>query len=135
MNMNFNQIIEQAENRLLSLGYLSKHCYEDQLDCVINGIAFAIYGSDEDETFGYGCIFEPASGKYADGFLEELQARFKGKYAPFQNLLMCDEGFIHLEGECEIYTDRLIDDIVNVLVAENGIASAIKSKSYKWEEN
>ena len=97
MNMNSNKIIEHAENRLLSLGYFPKHIYEDQLDCIINGIAFAIYGNNDGETFGFGCIFEPAADKYAESFLEELKARFGDKYAPFQNLLMCEDGFLHLE--------------------------------------
>ena len=135
MNLSLNKIIEYAENRLLSLGYFPKHIYEDQLDCIINGIAFAIYGSDDGETFGFGCIFEPAADKYAEGFLEELKARFDGKYAPFQNLLMCEDGFLHLEAENNEYTDSLIDAIVNSLLDTDGVASAIKAESYVWEEN
>ena len=134
MNMNSNKIIEHAENRLLSLGYFPKHIYEDQLDCIINGIAFAIYGSNDGETFGFGCIFEPAADKYAESFLEELKARFGDKYAPFQNLLMCEDGFLHLEAENSDYTDSLIDAIVNSLLDTDGVASAIKAESYVWED-
>ena len=135
MNMNFNQIMEHAEKKLLSLGYSPKHCYEDQLDCIINGIAFAIYGSDDGETFGFGCIFEPAADKYAEGFLEELEARFDGQYGPFRNLLMCEDGFLHLEAELDEYTAPLIDEIVNNLLDPVGVASIIKAESYLWEEN
>ena len=134
MNLSLNKIIEYAENRLLSLGYFPKHIYEDQLDCIINGIAFAIYGSDDGETFGFGCVFEPAADKYAEGFLEELKARFDGKYAPFQNLLMCEDGLLHLEAEIDEYTDLLIDEIVNALLDPEGVASAIKKKSYVWAD-
>lgn len=133
--MNFNKVMEKAEQRLNSLGYSPKHNYDDQLDCIINGISFAIYGSDDGKTFGFGCIFEPATDKYADGFFEELQVNFEGKYAPFQNLLMSDDGFIHLVGESDIYNDSLIDDVVRALSAEEYVANVIKAKSYVWEEN
>jgi hypothetical protein len=133
--MNFNKVMEQAEQRLSSLGYSPKHNYDDQLDCIINGISFAIYGSDDGKTFGFGCIFEPATDKYADSFFEQLQVNFEGKYAPFQNLQMSDDGFIHLEGESDIYNDSLIDDVVRALSAEEYVANVIKAKSYVWEEN
>jgi hypothetical protein len=133
--MNFNKVMEKAEQRLNSLGYSPKHNYDDQLDCIINGISFAIYGSDDGKTFDFGCIFEPATDKYADGFFEELQVNFEGKYAPFQNLQMSDDGFIHLEGESDIYNDSLIDDVVRALSAEEYVANVIKAKSYVWEEN
>lgn len=132
--MNFNKVMEKAEQRLSSLGYSPKHNYDDQLDCIINGISFAIYGSDDGKTFGFGCIFEPATDKYAESFLEELKARFDGKYAPFQNLLMCEDGFLHLEAENNEYTDSLIDAIVNSLLDTDGVASAIKAESYVWED-
>ena len=134
MNLSLNKIIEYAENRLLSLGYFPKRIYDNQLNCIINGISFAIYGSDDGETFGFGCIFEPAADKYAEGFLEELKARFDGKYAPFQNLLMCEDGLLHLEAEIDEYTDLLIDEIVNALLDPEGVASAIKKKSYVWAD-
>ena len=104
------------------------------MDCIINGISFAIYGSDDGKTFGFGCIFEPATDKYAESFLEELKARFDGKFAPFQNLLMCEDGFLHLEAENDEYTDSLIDEIVNTLLDPDGVASAIKEKSYVWAD-
>ena len=135
MNMTFNKIIENAERRLIAFGYSPRQDFEDQIDCVINGVAFALYGSDDGETFGFGCIFEPAADKYEDGFLEELKAKFKGTYAPFQNLMTCDDGYIHLESECNVYTDSLIDAAVNTLLADDGIVHAIKAKSYVWEEN
>ena len=135
MNINFNQILEHTEKRLLSLGYSPKYCYEDQLECVINGIAFAIYGSDDGETFGFGCIFEPEADKYREGFFEELKARFKGESSPFENLLICEDGLIHLETETETYTEGLIDSVVNALLDEDGIANAVKAESYIWEEN
>lgn len=133
--INLNKVMKQAEQRLNSLGYSPKHNYDDQLDCIINGISFAIYGSDDGKTFGFGCIFEPETNKYADGFFEELQVNFEGKYAPFQNLQMSDDGFIHLEGESDIYNDSLIDDVVRALSAEEYVANVIKAKSYVWEEN
>ena len=133
--MSFNKVMKKAEQRLNSLGYSPKNNCDDQLDCIINGISFALYGSEGDESFGFGCIFEPAADKYSDGFFEELQANFDGKYAPFQNLLMSDDGFIHLEGECDVYNDNLIDDVVKALRSEEHVASAIKAKSYVWEED
>jgi hypothetical protein len=50
---------------------------------------------------------------------------------------MSDDGFIHLEGECDVdvYNDNLIDDVVKALRSEEYVASAIKAKSYVWEED
>ena len=135
MNMKFSKVMENAEKRLLSLGYSPKRCYDDQLDCRINGISFAIYGSEEDESFGFGCVFEPAEDAYADGFFEEVEAGFCGRYAPFQSFLLCDDGTLHLEGESDTYTDSLIDAVVFALLSDEGIAATVKARSYVGEDN
>ena len=132
--MKIKQVIESAREKLVSMGYKPTNPYEEQLDCIINGIAFAIYGDDEDRVFGYGCIFEPQDEAYGDGYVKELEECYKGDYAPFEHLYTCEDGFVHLEGESEVYTDGLIEAIVKALSDPEGIGSKIKSNSYVWEE-
>ena len=134
MRIQFNKVIELATEKLIALGYKPTFPFEGQLDCNVNGIGFAIYPDDGERVFGYGCIFEPRETQYEDGFLDLLKERYNGDYAPFDHLYTCEDGYIHLEGESDTYTDELIDEIVHALSDECKIASLIKSKSYVWEE-
>ena len=125
-------------NTLLALGY--KPYYFDstqsQIDCIVDGVCFAVYHDPFSDTVGYGCVFEPSTAPSAEQ-LAHLEATLQAENTPFQRLIYAaEDGTVHLESEVSVtaLTPQLLERIVAAIKKKNGALEQIKSISYQWEE-
>ena len=125
-------------NALLALGYKPYYFDSDQtqIDCIIEGVCFAVYHAPFTDSVGYGCVFEPNNEVDAAAMTRFAEALQK-EGSPFHHLLYEEEsGTIHLESEVaiEALTPQLLQQIVAAINKKNGTVEQIRSISYQWEE-
>ena len=134
-NLNISNIQElciYAHAFLDASGFKPKYKYpETQLDCIINGMSFAIYG-DDTPTFGFGCIFEP-NEELTDEEMDNISNLFKNEDIPF-DYLHFTEDTVCVESEIPIadFSEELMGWIVDSLSSDTGVLSLLKSKSHIW---
>lgn len=132
--MDTMDILKNWLDKLSELGY-SPAFFEDdgevyeQVDCIIDGVSFAISPDDEDDTLWFSIIFEPDITIDEDE-MAKIEAMEKGV---FDELIFAEDGTVHI---CRATpNDVSVDfsnDIIESITNPNGAIQYLKSISYVW---
>ena len=134
------KVLKESLTILSEMGYKPYYYDENeiQVDCLINGLDFAIYCDDtgESDTFGLGIIYELID-EHSDEEIDKIMEAFELADVPFKYLhYFEDENSFHVETDIlldEFSKDVLIE-IVNAINSEDNILNTIRNISYIWEE-
>ena len=134
------KVLNETLTILTEMGYKPYYYDEDeiQVDCLINGLNFAIYCDDtgESDTFGLGIIFELLD-KHSDEEIDKIMEQFETADVPFKYLHYYEEdNTFHVETEMLLdnFSKDVLIEIVNAINSEDTILNTIKKISYIWEE-
>ena len=137
--LTLKEISKQSFDTLVKSGYSPKYTDDEHIefDCNIGGVEFSFYPI-EDEIFGYSAEFnlkEELSTEERE-HLERIYMQTDTDDVIFENFHI-DGKFVCLSSAftCDLYPEHFIELSIKMLNTSEGIVSALKTKSYVWEEN
>ena len=136
-----SSVLEKIKKALEEMGFQPAYfrdedeVYEDQLDCIIDGMNFGVGLDDEEEgAVWFSVIFEPEKDLTEAEFVD-VQKQLGDTAVAFEDALLAEDGTVHVltcknEEEC---TGDLLQLLVKDLKDPDGALQRLKSLSYVWE--